>query len=76
MALDRCVRGFAKLSKYGDRFATDLELGQPALEAEVVSPHTTPDGRVEALGLTVSLEDGGRLVKREGYRARGHAGAG
>ena len=68
VALDNCRRGFAKLSKYGDRFATDLELEQPALEGAVVSPQTAPDGRVEALGLSVSLEDCGRLVKREGYR--------
>ena len=68
VALDHCRRGFAKLSKYGDRFATDLELEQPALEGAVVSPQTAPDGRVEALGLSVSLEDCGRLVKREGYR--------
>ena len=51
VALDHCRRGFAKLSKYGDRFATDLELEQPALEGAVVSPQTAPDGRVEALGL-------------------------
>lgn len=68
VALDHCRRGFAKLSKYGDRFATDLELEQPALEGAVVSPQTAPDGRVEALGLRVSPEDCGRLVKREGYR--------
>ena len=68
VALDNCRRGFAKLSKYGDRFATDLELEQPALEGVVVSPQTAPDGRVEALGLSVSLEDCARLVKREGYR--------
>ena len=68
VALAGCTRGFAKLSKYGDRFATDLELEQPVLEGTIVSPHTAPDGRVEALGLSVSLEDCGRLVKREGYR--------
>ena len=68
VALDHCRRGFAKLSKYGDRFATDLELEQPALEGTVVSPQTAPDRRVEALGLSVSPEDCGRLVKREGYR--------
>ncbi len=68
VALDHCRRGFAKLSKYGDRFATDLELEQPALEGAIVSPQTAPDGQVEALGLSVSLEDCGRLVKREGYR--------
>ena len=68
VALAGCRRGFAKLSKYGDRLATDLELEQPALEGAIVSPHSAPDGRVEALGLSVSLEDCGRLVKREGYR--------
>ena len=69
VVLNECARGFAKLSKYGDRFATDLELAQIPLEGEIVSPETTPDGRVEALGLTVSVEDCGRLVKREGYRS-------
>ena len=68
IALADCTRGFAKLSKYGDRFATDLELEQPALEGAIVAPQTEPDGRVETLGLSVSLEDCGRLVKREGYR--------
>jgi len=70
VALDNCRRGFAKLSKYGDRFATDLELEQPALKGVIVSPQTAPDRRVEALGLRVSLEDCGRLVKREGYRPK------
>ncbi len=68
IALADCTRGFAKLSKYGDRFATDLELERPALEGAIVAPQTEPDGRVETLGLSVSLEDCGRLVKREGYR--------
>ena len=68
VALDDCARGFAKLSKYGDRFATDLELGRVPLEGEIIPPETAPDGRVEALGLRVSVEDFGRLVKREGYR--------
>ena len=68
VALNNCERGFAKLSKYGDRYATDLEIAKLPLEGEVVSCETEPDGRVEALGLTVTLEDFGRLVKREGYQ--------
>ena len=68
VALNNCKRGFAKLSKYGDRFATDLEIASLPLEGEIVSCETKPDGRVEALGLTVTLEDFGRLVKREGYQ--------
>ena len=68
VALRGCRRGFAKLSKYGDRLATDLELAHSPLEADVVSPTDTPDGRVEALGLRVSADDGLRLVQREGYR--------
>lgn len=68
VALRGCRRGFAKLSKYGDRLATDLELAHSALEADAVSPADQPDGRVEALGLRMSADDGLRLVQREGYR--------
>lgn len=68
VALRGCRRGFAKLSKYGDRLATDLELAHSPLEADVVPPADAPDGRVEALGLRVSADDGLRLVQREGYR--------
>ena len=68
VALNNCARGFAKLSKYGDQFATALEIAKLPLEGEIVSCETQPDGRVEALGLTVTLEDLGRLVKREGYQ--------
>ena len=68
VALRGCKRGFAKLSKYGDRLATDLELAHSALEAEAVSPADQPDGRVETLGLRVSADGGPRLVQREGYR--------
>ena len=68
VALRGCTRGFAKLSKYGDRLATDLELAHSALEADAVSPADQPDGRVEALGLRVSADDALRLVQREGYR--------
>ena len=38
------------------------------MEADTVSPADQPDGRVEALGLRVSADDGLRLVQREGYR--------
>jgi len=68
VALRGCRRGFAKLSKYGDRLATDLEIAHSPLEADVVRPADQPDGRVEALGLRVSADDGLRLVQREGYR--------
>lgn len=67
-ALRGCRRGFAKLSVYGDRFATDLKLGNTALEADWRAPASTPDERVETLGLQVSPDDCLRLAKREGYR--------
>jgi hypothetical protein len=62
-----CVRGFAKLSRYGDRFATDVESPHWPLTGRSVAPTTIPNGEVEALALTVSLEDFSCLVKREGY---------
>jgi hypothetical protein len=67
VALSGCVRGFAKLSRYGDRFATDVESHHWPLTGRLVTPTTVPNGEVEALALTVSLEDFYRLVKREGY---------
>lgn len=67
VALKNCTRGFAKLSRYGDRFATDIEAQQFPLEGERLSPETTPTEEVETLALTVSLDDFLRLVKREGY---------
>ncbi|HEV8713590.1 MAG TPA: hypothetical protein VGX03_12280 [Candidatus Binatia bacterium] len=67
VSLAGCRRGFAKLSRYGDRFATDLEVTQLPLEGGIVSPITPPCGAVEALALTVPLEDFSRLAKREGY---------
>jgi hypothetical protein len=67
VALPGCVRGFAKLSRYGDRFATDVESLQWPLTGQFISSTTVPNGKVEALALTVSLEDFCRLVKREGY---------
>ena len=68
VALKRCRRGFAKLSRYGDRFATDIEVQHFPLEGERVPLATSPSGDVETLALTVPLEDFLRLVKREGYR--------
>lgn len=68
VALKHCRRGFAKLSRYGDRFATDLEVSQFPLEGGRVSPATAPNGEVETLALTVPLDDFSRLVKREGYK--------
>ena len=67
VALKHCRRGFAKLSRYGDRFATDIEAQQFPLEGERVSPSTAPNGEVETLALTVFLDDFSCLVKREGY---------
>jgi hypothetical protein len=67
VALKRCKRGFAKLSRYGDRFATDIETQQFPVEGERVSLTTPTNGDVETLALTVSLDDFLRLVKREGY---------
>lgn len=67
VALAGCVRGFAKLSRYGDRFATDVESPQWPLTGRCVAPTTMPNGEIEALALTVSLEDFSCLVKREGY---------
>ncbi len=67
VALAACRRGFAKLSRYGDRFATDLEVTKLPLAGHVVPPTTPPNGEVEALALTTSLDDLYRLAKREGY---------
>jgi hypothetical protein len=67
VALPGCVRGFAKLSRYGDRFATDVESPHWPLTGRSVAPTVMPNGDVEALALTVSLEDFSCLVKREGY---------
>src|SRR5215510_1235218 len=67
VSLAACRRGFAKLSRYGDRFATDLEVTKLPLEGHLVPPTTPPNGEVEALALTVSLDDFYRLTKREGY---------
>jgi hypothetical protein len=67
VSLAGCRRGFAKLSRYGDRFATDLEITKLPLEGCIIPPTATPNGEVEALALTVSLADLYRLAKREGY---------
>lgn len=67
VALRHCRRGFAKLSRYGDRFATDIEVQQFPLAGWRISPSMAPNGEVETLALTVSLDDFSRLVKREGY---------
>jgi len=67
VALKRCRRGFAKLSRYGDRFATDIETQQFPIEGRRVSLATPPNDEVETLALTVSFDDFLRLVKREGY---------
>lgn len=67
VALAHCQRGFAKLSRYGDRFATDLQLSKLPLEGQKVTFDVPPLGNVEGLALTTSLEDACRLAKREGY---------
>lgn len=67
VALTNCRRGFAKLSRYGDRFATDLEPAQLPLMGRRVALAAPPNGDVEGLALTVPLEDACRLAKREGY---------
>jgi hypothetical protein len=67
VTLPGCVRGFAKLSRYGDRFATDVESPHWPLMGRYIAPTTTPNGEVEALALTVPLDDFSGLVKREGY---------
>jgi hypothetical protein len=67
VALKNCKRGFAKLSRYGDRFATDIETSQFPLEGRRISPATPTNRDVETLALTVPLDDFLRLVKREGY---------
>ena len=69
--LASCRRGFAKLSMYGNRFATDLAIQHFPLTGHVVSlangVHEI-DGTIETLALTVSLDDSYRLIKREGYK--------
>ncbi len=75
VTLAGCQRGFAKLSMYGNRLATDLAVQQFPLAGRIVSlPNGTPevdtqaDGTIETLALTVSLDDAYRLIKREGYK--------
>ncbi len=67
IALENCRRGFAKLSKYGDRFATDLEVPQFPLHGRVADPAAAAQNTVEGLALTVRFEEACRLAKREGY---------
>jgi len=67
VTLTHCRRGFAKLSRYGDRFATDLEPTHLPLTGRRVTLTEQPSSEIEGLALTVSLTDACRLVKREGY---------
>jgi hypothetical protein len=67
VALTGFRRGFAKLSRYGDRFAMDLSITQFPLQGQIMPPASPPNGEIEALALTVSLDDACRLAKREGY---------
>ncbi len=69
--LHNCRRGFGKLSQYGDRLAMILE---PIRENEPIgASHVdeSRDGRdgIDALALTISLEDFRRVAVREGYHA-------
>jgi len=66
-ALPYCRRGFAKLSRYGDRFATDLDPIQLPLIGRTVTVTAAATQEVEGLALTVSLTDACRLSQREGY---------
>ncbi len=68
VALAPCARGFAKLSRHGLSLAGDLEVAPPPLEGHMMSPTSVVGTPVEAMGLTVSLEELARLVKREGYQ--------
>lgn len=68
VALANCRRGFAKLSMYGNRFATDVELAPLPLLGRWVLPQTSGPGGIETLALSVSLDDAHRLMKREGYQ--------
>ena len=68
VALADCRRGFAKLSMYGNRFATDVTLSRLPLRGRWVSLPTDRAGGTETLALSVSLDDGYRLMKREGYQ--------
>ncbi len=68
IALASCRRGFAKLSMYGNRFATDVELVRLPLRGCWVSPQTSGPGGIETLALSVSLDEAYRLIKREGYQ--------
>lgn len=67
VALAHCQRGFAKLSRYGDRFATDLQISALPLTGYKITFDSPPTGHVEGLALTVPLADACRLSKREGY---------
>lgn len=67
VALSGCRRGYAKLSRYGDRLAMALEVTQPPLEGYVIESASPPNGAVETLALTIPGEDCCRLAQREGY---------
>lgn len=67
VALAHCQRGFAKLSRYGDRFATDLQVSKLPLEGQKLTLDSPLSKDVEGLALTAPLEDACRLSKREGY---------
>jgi len=59
-------RGFGKLSQYGDRYAMVLEPLDPS-QPIAVAPNGT--GALDALALSVSLNDFARVAAREGYAA-------
>jgi hypothetical protein len=70
VALTGCARGFAKPSRYGNHLAMVLELSQLPLMGCEVSPGSVPNGKIEALALTLSLDDVCRLAQREGYQPK------
>jgi hypothetical protein len=67
VALRNCRRGFAKLSADGNRFAMDIEASTWPLTGQLMTPDSRAHEEVEALALTLPLEDACRLAKREGY---------
>ncbi len=66
--LQGCHRGFAKLSRWEDRFSMALEVTQPPLRAKRVCPQTDSGQGIEALALVLPYTDFSHIAEREGYR--------
>ncbi|MBI1813991.1 MAG: hypothetical protein HYR72_03355 [Deltaproteobacteria bacterium] len=69
--LHNCRRGFGKVSQYGDRLAMILEpvrANEPIGASYVDESRDERDG-IDALALTISLDDFTRVAVREGYLA-------